>query len=488
MKKTVSVLLAIIMMCAGFAGCSAPAAEESGTDKTPGAISPVSENAEAVPEETEGFSDGLEDRDFGGRVYTVLYRDEAEHLREITAEELTGDVINDAVFNRTAEIQQRFNMELGLLPVSEGNLNNTFSNAVSAGDRSFDVGFQHMILTASLAASGVTMNWYKMPHLDFEKPWWTSAVKELTVNGVMYVTASDYCMNTFEMTWCLIFNKQMLTDLNKEESPYDLVREGRWTLDAYYDMVKDVSNDSNGDGKMNAKDTFGINSYGSPWLASVSNYWWACGESISKFDDNGEPYFAMDNEKTYLIFDKMYALLVNDDIAYMDTTSGTKMIFWENQALFASMMVRDVEVNRDKDLSYGLVPYPKYDELQEKYLTQVDGHASVMAVPVTLTDDDADFVGTMIEAFSAAAYSEVIPAYYETAMQTKFAQDETMPVMLELIREGRVFNFGYVYDPAINRDILVNLILSKGTDLASKFASNKKLTEKYYEKVIKDFN
>ena len=488
MKKTVSLLLAIAMLCAGLAGCSAPAAEEPGANGAAAAVSPEPGAEADVPEETEGFSDGLEDRDFGGRVYTVLYRDEAEHLREITAEELTGDVINDAVFNRTAKIQERFNMELGLFPVSEGNLNNTFSNAVSAGDRSFDVGFQHMILTASLAASGVTLNWYKMPHLDFEKPWWTSAVRELTVNGVMYVTASDYCMNTFEMTWCLIFSKQMLADLNKEESPYDLVREGRWTLDAYYNMVKDVSNDANGDGKMTAKDTFGINSYGSPWLASVSNYWWACGESISKFDDNGEPYFAMDNEKTYLIFDKMYALLVNDDIAYMDQTSGKKMIFWEGQALFASMMVRDVEVNRDKDLSYGLVPYPKYDELQEKYLTQVDGHASVMAVPVTLTDDDADFVGTMIEAFSAAAYGEVIPAYYETAMQTKFAQDETMPVMLELIREGRVFNFGYVYDPAINRDILVNLILSKGTDLASKFASNKKLTEKYYEKVIKDFN
>ncbi len=488
MKKTVSLLLAIAMLCAGLAGCSAPAAEEPGANEAVAAVSPEPGAEADVPEETEGFSDGLEDRDFGGRVYTVLYRDEAEHLREITAEELTGDVINDAVFNRTAKIQERFNMELGLFPVSEGNLNNTFSNAVSAGDRSFDVGFQHMILTASLAASGVTLNWYKMPHLDFEKPWWTSAVRELTVNGVMYVTASDYCMNTFEMTWCLIFSKQMLADLNKEESPYDLVREGRWTLDAYYNMVKDVSNDANGDGKMTAKDTFGINSYGSPWLASVSNYWWACGESISKFDDNGEPYFAMDNEKTYLIFDKMYALLVNDDIAYMDQTSGKKMIFWEGQALFASMMVRDVEVNRDKDLSYGLVPYPKYDELQEKYLTQVDGHASVMAVPVTLTDDDADFVGTMIEAFSAAAYGEVIPAYYETAMQTKFAQDETMPVMLELIREGRVFNFGYVYDPAINRDILVNLILSKGTDLASKFAANKKLTEKYYEKVIKDFN
>jgi len=183
----------------------------------------------------------------------------------------------------------------------------------------------------------------------------------------------------------------------------------------------------------------------------------------------------------------MYALLVEDDIAWMDQTSGTKMIFWNGQALFESMMVRDVEVNRDKDLSYGLVPYPKYDALQEKYLTLVDGHASVMALPVTLSEDDRDFVGTMIEAFSASAFNDVIPAYYEVAIQTKFAQDETMPKMLDLVREGRVFNFGYVYDPTINRDILVNLITSKSTDLASKLKSVQKVTEKYYEKVTKDF-
>ena len=485
MKRLFAVVLSLFMLCSGLSACANTEKE----DESPTAGTPTAEEnvAETIPEETEGFSDGLEDTDFGGRVYTVLFRDEAEHLREITAEELTGDVINDAIYQRTDEIQQRFNMELGLLPVSEGNLNNTFTNAVSAGDRSFDVGFQHMILTSSLAAAGVTKNWYDMPHLDFEKPWWTSAVKEMTVNGVMYVTASDYCMNTFEMTWCLIFNKQMMGDLVIEETPYDLVREGRWTLDTYYNMVKDVSNDSDGDGKMTVKDTYGLNSYGSPWLASISNYWWACGGTISRFGEDGVPYYSMDEEKTYTVFDKMYALLAENDIAYQDTTSGQKMIFWNGQALFASMMVRDVEVNRDKDLAYGLVPYPKYDELQEQYLTQVDGHASMMAVPVTLTDDDADFVGTMIEAFSAAAYREVIPAYYETAMQTKFAQDETMPLMLELVRQGRVFNFGYVYDPVINRDILVNCILGKNKEIASKFASSKKVTEKYYQKVIKEF-
>ena len=487
MKKTLTLLLALLMLVPSLASCSETTVEENPADEglAPAAVEEA-ETVETEPETTK-VSDDLEDVKFDGRIYTVLYRDEAEHLREIDADELTGDIINDAIFTRTQEIEERFGMELARLPVSEGNLNNTFTNSVSAGDRSFDIAFQHMILTASLAAGGVTMNWYDMPHLNFEKPWWTSSVKELTVNDIMYVTASDYCLNTFEMAWCLIFNKQMMENLGISTTPYDLVQENSWTLDAYYAMVQNVSNDSNGDGEMTDADTYGINSYGSPWLASISNYWWACGETISRFDDNGMPYFAMDSEKTQIVFEKMYALLVDDNISYWDQTQGKNMIFWQDQALFASMMIRDVEVNRDKDLGYGLVPYPKYDEQQEQYLNLVDGHASVMALPVTLSEEDRDFVGTMIEAFSAATFNDILPAYYNTAMQTKFAQDETMPLMLDLIREGRVFNFGYVYDTMINRDILVNLITSKSTELASKVASVKKPTEKYYERVTKTF-
>ena len=160
-KGILSLLLACLLLVPSLAACGESAENADPAEKPAGSseVSTPDEALEAEPEETTAVSDELGNPDFGGRIYTVLYRDEAEHLREITAEELTGDVINDAVFNRTVNLQNRFNMELGLLPVSEGNLNNTFSNAVSAGDRSFDVGFQHMIFTASLAAAGVTLNW-----------------------------------------------------------------------------------------------------------------------------------------------------------------------------------------------------------------------------------------------------------------------------------------------------------------------------------------
>lgn len=484
-RKYLLAASALLVLC-GLASCgdapSAPTAESGNEEKTPAAETVVTEEAG-----TPRIDDGLDGLDFSGKTYTVLYRDEDEHLREITAKETTGDIINDAVFDRTAAVEERFGVTLGLYPVNESDLNKTFTNLVQAGDHAFNVAFQHMIFTSSLAAAGMTVNWYDVPHLDFSKPWWTSSVDSLTVNGVMYVAASDYCLNTFEMAWCLIFNKQMLADLALDDNPYDLVKAGKWTIDKYNDMAKGVSADINGDGAWDENDRYGINSYGDPWFASISNYWWACGERISRFDENGIPYFAMESEKTQEVFDKMYRLLNEENTSYMDKTKGMDMIFWKGQSLFASMMIRDVEVNRDKDLPYGLIPYPKYDESQEKYENLVDGHASMMALPMFLDEEELDFTGAMIEAFSAEAYSRVIPAYYETAMQVKFAQDENMSEMLEIIRQGRVFNFGYLYDTVPNRDILVNLIIKKKTDLSSQIEKAKKKTVAYYDKVITEY-
>lgn len=173
-------------------------------------------------------------------------------------------------------------------------------------------------------------------------------------------------------------------------------------------------------------------------------------------------------------------MCVNDN-AHFDKTNGQDLIFWKSQSLFACM-VRDIEANRDKDTEYGMVLYPKYDETQEKYLTLVDGHASMKLVPVFASSDDLEFIETITEALSAEAYNSVLPAYYETAMQIKFARDENFPEMPELIRLGRTFNFGYVYDIKINRDILPNLIFAKSTDLASKLAAAKDATNAYYEK------
>lgn len=474
MKKLIALFI-LICLAASFAACSKPVSD------TPPEVTVAA--TEAQTEVSRYVSDDLENTDFGGRTFTAMVRDEDEHYREYTADEETGDIINDSIYARTRTMEERFNIKLEAYRVAENDLNNTFSKCVKSGDHAFDIAMQHMIYCAALAAGEVTVNWYNVPNINFDKPWWTSAASELTVDGVMYVAASDLCLNTFEMTWMLIFNKQLIQDY-KNIDPYQLVMAGKWTLDTFTAAVTDVSGDLNGDSVMDDRDFYGINSYGGLWLASIGNFMWASGQKISEFDKNGSPYFAMDCEKMYNITDKVYNVMCQNDNAHFDKTNGKDMIFWKGQALFASCMVRDIEANRDKDTEYGMVPYPKYDESQENYLTLVDGHASMLLVPIFAAGDDLEFIGTIVEALSAEAYNSVLPAYYETAMQIKFARDENFPAMLELIRLGRTFNFGYVYDTKVNRDILPGLIFAGSKDLASKLAAAKDATNSYYGKIL----
>ncbi len=64
MKRTVALLLALLTLSPTLAGCSGTTAEE---EPVSAGQTPTAEEVEteAPEEETEGFSDGLEDRDFG---------------------------------------------------------------------------------------------------------------------------------------------------------------------------------------------------------------------------------------------------------------------------------------------------------------------------------------------------------------------------------------------------------------------------------------
>ena len=64
MKRTIALLLALLTLTPALAGCSETTAEEEpvSAGQTPTAETP---ETEAEEEETEGFSDSLEDKDFG---------------------------------------------------------------------------------------------------------------------------------------------------------------------------------------------------------------------------------------------------------------------------------------------------------------------------------------------------------------------------------------------------------------------------------------
>ena len=139
---------------------------------------------------------------------------------------------------------------------------------------------------------------------------------------------------------------------------------------------------------------------------------------------------------------------------------------------FASKYLRDFETD------YGIIPYPKWDEKQEEYYTMVDGGHEGIAIPVSVADPD--FVGTITEALNAESYKRTIPVYYDIVLKTKGSRDEESVTMLDMIFDGRIFDFGYVYGEFGAAFWPQFLIEKKSPDIASYYEKNHK---KYDEKM-----
>ena len=71
--------------------------------------------------------------------------------------------------------------------------------------------------------------------------------------GYLYMMIGDFNLSSTCGVTFLWFNKQLLTD-NGFDMPYELVNEGKWTIDRMLEMVNSVSADLNGDMKMDAND------------------------------------------------------------------------------------------------------------------------------------------------------------------------------------------------------------------------------------------
>ena len=119
MKKTICFLLLCAMLCAA-AGC----ASDSGSD-TPDTTGNADATADTAPveTETEKILPDLPERDFEGYTFRGMTKGTASShwsSRDFYAEEITGEAINDAVYNRNATVGEKYNFKMEELGAESG--------------------------------------------------------------------------------------------------------------------------------------------------------------------------------------------------------------------------------------------------------------------------------------------------------------------------------------------------------------------------------
>jgi hypothetical protein len=280
-----------------------------------------------------------------------------------------------------------------------------------------------------------------MEVVDLDGEWWDQACRNtLTLDGRNFMMTGDISPDAMLISACMVFNKQMMADLKKEE-PYDLVLDDEWTLSKLYEYVSGVSNESLG--------RYGLTC----WAFDVPySLFYGCGETFVKFDvDTGDPVINYDNRKVLDIYDTMYDIIVTAKSNYVQFEMGGTSpnpdekayeTFAKGNALFADITLSKISkyITSMTD-DYGIVPMPKYDAAQKEYQTFVNGAAA--HVLVSKTEKDTEFVGAMLEAMATYNYENVTPLLYEVVAKSKDARDPQSPEMVDIIIRNRVYDFAY---------------------------------------------
>ena len=163
-------------------------------------------------------------------------------------------------------------------------------------------------------------------------------------------------------------------------------------------------------------------------------------------------------------------------------------MFRSGNALFTTTyLTQAFSTFRDMTDDYSILPYPKWDEAQEKYMTGAMDNYSVLGVPVTVSD--LEMVSIITESLNIESYKTLFPTYYEQALQSKYARDAESIEMIDILMAGRNFDFCTLFSSTIiGIPFMVReLVAGKSTAFASKYKSLEKGAQKGLEKVLKAY-
>ncbi len=473
-KKWLTLLLAAAMCGGMLIGCSGE--ENPETEATSTETAPVTEGTETEPViDTPAIPEGT---DYNGQSFTT-YVCKPYYM---WAEEQTGEAVNDSVWDRQLQIEEKLNIDMVFYGIEDSaNVITDLRSTVQAGDNQYQLMFTHMINSNALMVSdNLIQDWNGISTVNFDHDYWNpSFMESLSIGGKTPFAAGSAQLP--DMIF-LLYNKELATDYGLS-SLYDMVDKGTWTLDVMMDSARAVSNDLNGDTVYDENDLYGFTGQ-VEW--QMISFMYAADIKMTSSGAGGLPELTLYSDKTVDFIGQFYDFYNNDNTVFFGKDiNAPRKLFMNGNSLFLFEYARYMEEFRDVSFDYGILPLPKYDESQKGYMN--NSWSGLMVVPATVTGEAKELTGYVAELLSYYGKNEVVPAYFETMMNHKIARDEDSVRMLEIIYD----NNHIVYDIGFNltgfNSLLYSLprmLLGNSADYASFYAKDEKAVKATLDDVI----
>ena len=435
MKRTriTSALLAVLLA----AGCISACGKKEEEKKESNTQAPVNDEYTV-----DGVKLELPEIDGGGEDFDVFIAYGVANQDFVTPEEETGDTINDIRFQRNHEVMDKFNVEF---KVKEGLSNNgegtpIIRSLIQSGDDTYEVFINVQHVGIPLIYEDLFVEWGEnMPHANLDNPWWYSnVIRDLNYNDKVYVTAGAYNFHCLKGMGVLSFNKTMMDELELEY-PYEMVKNGTWTVDKLIEYNKKALKDLNGDGLFKTEDDrFGL--AGWQYEMTPALFVGMGGEPVTK-DDDKLPTLNLNNERTFNVLDKLIEVFDDGNGAFRNAApepyAKTGNMFKEGRLMFHDTNLDQLPGLREMEDDFGAIPFPKLDEDQETYYSRIVNYSSLTYIPVT--NDKLELTSAILEHMAFLSYRDLIPAFYDVILTIKTNRDYETEEMIDIVRNGARF-------------------------------------------------
>lgn len=481
--RILALLLSLVFMVSCFAACGDTKEDDPKESKDEN-----NSEAETLDAASQALAD-LGDVNWGNETFGILHMDgfKNEVYGEngvVDKESGAAQVINDAVYERNVLFEDFCHLKLETISKDAASVEQSMRNEATTATGDFQMIDYHLGGTANMALSGMCYNFLDMD-IDVDQPWWDTGTADFCLAGNIFFMSGDVNFADDNVTYVLIFNKKLQVDTGTPD-PYKTVKDWEWTLEYFNNIIQNISSDSNGDGKWDENDTYGFVTtweYGNTFfIGSDLKY------IVNDRNSDAPTLFLEDKmDKALAVLDLSKQIYHNNNASYMSPPGqegkglscfkGGRALFYGEVASYLA------QLNADMEGDYGVLPVPKYDKAQEFYRTWTHGSGSCVSVTSAITEDKAELVGDIVEAYAILSSQKVKPAYYDIMLTSRNIRDAESAEMLDLIFQNRVYDMSAYFSSQFG-NFWEQTIKTSVNNNDDKFSSKYKSAAKGFDKKV----
>ena len=488
MKRMLALVCAILMLTSVVAcGKAEPEATTAATTTAAAAEGTTAATEPAETEPPKAF-DSVPAQELGG-TFHIRYAQADNCYEDFHAETMTGDVKNDSIYARNSMVEEKLGIDVQISWNEISVINNDCKLQVQAGSSDYDLFGGHRSSLA-LSYQGMQYKLSDISTLDLTQEWWDQGyIDAITINDSLYTVIGDAGVSTLLFVSSLTFNKKLM-DEAQIAYPYDLVREGKWTMDALLNMTTDYSADLNGDGKLvREEDRFALLGWGTETTFSL---FYSSGFAFINQSNTGDHMLEYDADKLNSVLEKLIGVCLRDNV-YIHTGDATTTehektyaVFAEGRSLFSDIVLSKIGTFYSAmEDDFGIVPPPKFDETQEDYCAYLGYTIPVMFISANTADPER--TGTVMEALCTASYDNVTPQMYEIVTKLKNARDEDSSEMIEIIIRNKFIDTAHFFDVEGYGTLPRTIITNRNSNPTSLIKTFERIAAKEWDKIIDGF-